>query len=175
MLTRLGYYSRNFSTYQQKEISGYLKEMWNVEPLKGKWAMLARAYTQIRDVIGKSNAPLYTFLLINAPLIEIIEPDEYMATLGWTLTLNAEGQRVLVQEEKNLEDSLFTTTLSVNDLITHSYQQGYFTGDLTNVLVPEGEASLTMSADMRRSKEAQHTKGDDGSKSSKTCAKMTQY
>ena len=157
-----------FSSHQQKEISGYLKEMWKTEPLKGKWALLAKAYSRIRDVCGKSNAPLYEFVELNGALIEIIAPDVYMQTLGWTFTLNAEGEHVLVQEKREIEDSLFITSLTVNDLISNSANYGYFKEPLSNVLVPEGEPSLTMSADMRHSDEDQHTKGGDHGKSIKT-------
>jgi hypothetical protein len=63
------YYSPIFTTFQQKDISGFLKRMWNADPFKAKWTIVAKAYSIIRDKVGKAQAPLDVFLQIVCPHI----------------------------------------------------------------------------------------------------------
>lgn len=98
-----------------------------------------------------------------------------MATLGLTFTSNTEGECVMVQEANQIDDSMFTTALTANDLITNSHIQGYLTGELSKVLLPEGEDLLTMSTNVRRSENGEQTKQGDGGESMKTCAKLNEY
>jgi hypothetical protein len=63
------YYSPIFATYQQKDISGFLTGMWQADPFHAKWTIAAKAYSVIRDKVGKAQAPLDTFLHIVCPLL----------------------------------------------------------------------------------------------------------
>ncbi|KAL9127072.1 MAG: hypothetical protein Q9217_003974 [Psora testacea] len=154
------YYSTIFSTLQQKEISGLMKHMWEADPFKAKWAILAKAYSVIRDDQGKGNAPLDSFLAINAPIMDVIEPAHYFKTLGWEVSLDEEGQTVMRLSSRKIDQHFLTTNVSVNDLIGNSYRQGYFTGNLFNVLLSDNEASMTMVTTSRRTEEAHRGDGE---------------
>jgi hypothetical protein len=69
------YYATIFTTFQQKNISGFLTRMWQEDPFKAKWAIVAKAYSIIRDKVGKAHAPLDIFLQTVCP--HIGKPDPY--------------------------------------------------------------------------------------------------
>ena len=137
-----------FTHVQQKDISGFLTYMWQTDPFKAKWSILAKAYSVIRDHEGKENAPLDGFLLLNEGFIGIVEPAAYMDLLGWSIAVDAEGQVVLRREFevdiKTLDSKFRTTNKSVDDVVANSYQNGYIAGH-TTVAAPVGsQAALTM-------------------------------
>ena len=122
------YYSPIFAGLQQKEISGFLTQLWSEDPLKAKWSILAKAYSVIRDVKGKKNAPLDSFLAINGPYIGVIAPSEYFDTLGWILQVINEQvsfTRRSTFTMTGLDNDLLTTNLSVDDVIAHSVANNY--------------------------------------------------
>jgi hypothetical protein len=65
------YYSPVFSGHQQKDISGFLNIIWKEELHGAKWTIIAKAYSTIRDSVGKLNAPLRIFLNIVCPYINV--------------------------------------------------------------------------------------------------------
>jgi len=77
----LAYYSKIFTRMQQKNTSGLLKIMWNQDPFKAKWSIIARAYTDIRDQVGKANASIEIFFSIVCPKMGIISADDYFARM----------------------------------------------------------------------------------------------
>ncbi|KAL2042929.1 hypothetical protein N7G274_003987 [Stereocaulon virgatum] len=143
------YYSSMFANFQQKQISGFVTSMWREDPFKAKWSIIAKSYSMVRDTKGKDHAPLNAFLAINGPLMDIIEPAQYLQTMGWNIAVAEDGQAILLRTATAINERSFTTNLSVNDLIRHSYQQGYFTGNLFDVLQSENEASMTMASSVQ--------------------------
>ncbi|KAI9715898.1 MAG: hypothetical protein M1812_005718 [Candelaria pacifica] len=127
------YYSPIFLTIQQKTISGFLTYLWQQDIFQAKWALLAKAYSIVRDAKGKSNTPLDTFLAINGPFIGVICPDDYLALMGWELVLNEQGDlnltRLFVPDATAFDETLRTTNVSVHDIIQHCYSQGYLQED----------------------------------------------
>lgn len=112
----------------QKVISGFLTHLWQADPTKAKWTILAKAYSELRDKVGKKRAPLPAFLAINAPFIGIIDPDDYLRIHGWEL-IDREGQTILRRTARPdgaaYEGSMLTTNASVEDVILNSYYHGY--------------------------------------------------
>ncbi len=153
----LGYYSTMFLSFQQKEISGFLTVLWQNDPFKAKWSILAKSYSLIRDSQGKANAPLEKFLAINGPLIGVIEPAEYLEALSWEVAVDEDGQTVMRRNGNSIDEQLFITNVSVNDVIRNSYNEGYFTGDLSEVLLADNEAAMTMAASVQPTSNAQHS------------------
>jgi hypothetical protein len=90
--SRSAYYSTIFSEIQQKQRSGYLTRLWQVDQSKDKWALIARVYSFIRDEVGKSNAPLAPFLAIACPTMNIPAVEVYLDTLGWNLVDDENGE-----------------------------------------------------------------------------------
>ena len=64
----------------QKVISGFLTHLWQADPTKAKWTILAKAYSKLRDKVGKKKAPLPPFLAINAPFIGVVRPMEVVCS-----------------------------------------------------------------------------------------------
>lgn len=153
----LGYYSVIFLSFQQKEISGFLTILWQNDPFKAKWSILAKSYSVIRNSQGKANAPLEKFLAINGPLIGVIEPARYLEALSWEVAVDEDGQTVMRRNESSIDEHLFITNVSVNDVIRNSYDKGYFTGDISKVLLASNEAAMTMAASVQPTSNAPHS------------------
>lgn len=120
--------------------------MWQADPFKAKWSILAKAYSLIRDNQGKVDSPLDQFLAINGPVIGIIEPEHYLQAMSWEIVVDGHGQHVMRKMENSIDEHLFINNVSVNDIILNSSDQGYFTGNLSEVLLAENEATMTMAA-----------------------------
>lgn len=141
----LGYYSPMFTSLQQKDISTLLTCLWHADPSQAKWTILAKAYSIIRDDKGKDNAPLDSFLAINAPYIGIIPSQEYFEKLGWQFSPDENNGTALVRGPINaiVSQDLLTTNLSVGDIVQHCYDCGYVPGDGNMLAVTEG-STMTM-------------------------------
>ncbi len=123
--------------------------LWKADPFQAKWAILAKGFSEIRDVKGKSDALLPEFLSINAPLLRIIEPERYLMALGWNLTLDAEAQMVLRREPNfdaaSIGTDLLTTNVSVAEVIENCYQHDYIARD-SNVVNPSSNGQVMIMA-----------------------------
>ena len=145
-----GYYSPIFATFQQKEISGILTVLWQNDPSKAKWSILAKGYSVIRDSKGKGNTPLDIFLAINGPFIGVIAPDAYLGTLGWSMIMGEAGQvgirRVAGFKHAPLNQKLLTSTMSVDDIIQHSIDHGFISENRASLTIPSHQPNLTMAS-----------------------------
>lgn len=133
----------------QKVISGFLTHLWQADPTKAKWTILAKAYSDLRDKVGKKKAPLPPFLAINAPFIGVVDPDDYLRIHGWEL-IDRNGQTILRRttcpDGAAYGSSMLTTNASVEDVIRNSYYHGYINeGDLDFGTISSG-MSLIMAA-----------------------------
>lgn len=126
-----------------------MTNFWQSEPAKDKWAILAKAYTLIRDKKGKANAPLDVYLDLAAPRVGILKPDEYMIKLGWEIVVGSNGETLLRRNPdtyKAYSNSGVILNASVQDILATCYEHGYIDaedGDL--VKMPENQVVLTMS------------------------------
>ncbi len=159
---RTGYYSAIFASLQQKDISGFLTYMWQNDPFKAKWSILAKAYSVIRDEQGKHKASLEEFLAINGPLIGIIEPADYLQKVGWEIGVDGLGQVVVSHSPKGINTRDFACNISVNDVIQNSYHRGYFKGNLFNVLLPDHEATIAMATSVQHAGNSNQVHGNEG-------------
>ncbi|KAI9813164.1 MAG: hypothetical protein M1832_006393 [Thelocarpon impressellum] len=127
------YYSPMFASLQQKDISGFLTNLWRGDPFKLKWTVLAKAYSIIRDVRGKRAAPLNLFLALNAPFMSIIPPSEYLDLLGWEMYVSDAGERAMrrrfTPDLCTFDSDIVSDEHSVHDVIRHSRVQGYIPAD----------------------------------------------
>ena len=139
------YYAGAFGSHQQKEISGFLRKMWKVDPFQAKWAILAKAYSIIRDHKGKAFAPLDLFLSLTCPHIGIITANEYLPRLGWSLVVE-DGCKVLCRTSApspaSFDDSLKTTNLSVQDIINYCHENKFV--ETNNIDVSNSAPSLAL-------------------------------
>lgn len=143
------HYNHVFQSMQQKDISGFLTLLWQYDPFKAKWTILAKAYSVIRDGVGKNNAPLDKFLAINGPYIGVVATKDYLVTLGWCFN-NTDGRMELTREHgwdlASLHHDLLVTNLSVEDVIKHSFAAGYISGDEHKMLLHNDEPTMVMAS-----------------------------
>lgn len=144
------YCAKIFPGVQQKQISGLLTFLWQNDHYKAKWSVLAKAYSIIRDIVGKDNAPLDLFLTINTPFVGIVDGSDYLAVSGYEMACDEHGVGKLVQIPKTSASSLqvsrehLATNVSVDDIISNCVACGYVNGDQLYLAMPADQATLTM-------------------------------
>ncbi|PYI17164.1 hypothetical protein BO99DRAFT_464175 [Aspergillus violaceofuscus CBS 115571] len=128
------FYSVMFPEITQKAKSGILRFLWQNDPFKAKWTIIAKAYSIIRDTHENENTvALETFLNLNSGMIGIVQPDRYLDVMGWQLAVDEQQQYTMtkVKLPTTTEDQL-STNYSVDDIIKHCYDTGYVTGGNRN-------------------------------------------
>jgi len=123
------FYSVIFPDLTQKARSGILKFLWQNDPFKAKWAILAKAYSIIRDNhVGEVS--LDSFLNLNGNFIGILEPNRYLAAMGWELIVDDQHQYTMVRVNPTYPtETEAATNYSVNDIVNRCYETGYVSGD----------------------------------------------
>nr|AIF79399.1 MAT 1.1.1 [Fusarium azukiicola] len=85
------YYLKMFPDIQQKTVSGFLTTLWNQEAQRNKWALVAKVYSFVRDHLGKGKVNLAAFLAVCCPTMKMIDPADYLETLGWVVQEDEQG------------------------------------------------------------------------------------
>jgi hypothetical protein len=99
--------------------------VWKIDPFKARWAILAKAYSILRDHHGKDVA-LDSFLFLTARYLDMIEPPKYFEKMGLSLVLSLDQQyNVEKIAEPQVDLTLTTTNFSVQDVINYCYDTGY--------------------------------------------------
>ncbi|KAJ2978388.1 hypothetical protein NQ176_g3842 [Zarea fungicola] len=93
------FYLRLFPQTQQKAASGFLTTLWNKDPYRHRWALIAKVYSFVRDELGKTKAPLSSFLVTACSAMDMLHPDEYLRALGWAVEDTEHGTKMLVQRD----------------------------------------------------------------------------
>nr|AJW31369.1 mating-type protein MAT1-1-1 [Clarireedia homoeocarpa] len=75
---------------QQKDASPIIAVLWARDIFKSKWAILARAFTLIRDA-GVSGT-VEAFLRIACPYIGIIPIDQYLSSMNWVFEIREQTE-----------------------------------------------------------------------------------
>ncbi|GLA12459.1 hypothetical protein AnigIFM62618_008404 [Aspergillus niger] len=123
------YYSVMFPDLTQKAKSGILRFLWQNDPFKAKWAIVAKAYSIIRDD-HDNGVSLETFLKLNANLIGIIEPDRYLDIMGWELNVDGQQQYTMAKVKITATpEAELSTNYSVDDIVKNCYDTGYVSRD----------------------------------------------
>lgn len=107
-----------------------LNVLWAEDPFKVKWSILAKAYSIIRDRVGKQHAPLDKFLLICCPEIGTVSVNNYLRKLNWVVGANEQGELTLTQTETpdlaDFEAEITNCTMTEIDIIEHCVHQHFF-------------------------------------------------
>lgn len=149
--------------------------MWQNDPFKAKWSILAKAYSIIRESNSKSDAPLDMFLAVTCPLIGVIPRDEYLRAMGWTIAELDDGvkhmERLYTPQIASFPESILTTNMSSEDIVAHCLSVSYVRQNDTDVARNNqgSTAALTMAAQptsnssqVQQSNLAAHTRGMSG-------------
>lgn len=119
------FYSTIFPELTQKAKSGILRFLWQNDPFKAKWALLAKAYSIVRDDHVRE-VSLDSFLNLNTAFIGIIEPARYLNVMGWELTVDGDGQYTMARvKTPTITETEVSTNYSVNDIVKRCYETGY--------------------------------------------------
>ncbi|GFF83436.1 alpha mating-type protein MAT1-1-1 [Aspergillus lentulus] len=119
------FYSVIFPDLTQKAKSGILRFLWQNDPFKAKWAILAKAYSIIRDDHG-SEVSLDQFLEITAKFIGLFEPARYLDAMGWQLNFDDQQQYTMAKVKiTTIPEADVSTNYSVDDIVKHCYDTGY--------------------------------------------------
>jgi len=132
-----------------KILSIAMAVLWPADPWKPKWTLIAKAWSVIRDEVGKDNAPLDVFLSIVCPLLGLLSPSEYMDKMGWSVSVLEDGQPIVLRKFiPEFDIDSFTTTLSVEDLVKHCRNIGYIANVAGTAGIPSGVSSTGQSLTM---------------------------
>lgn len=112
-----------------KKLSNLMGVMWEADSNKSLWSLMTKAWSVIRDQIGKDKAPLDRFFRIICPYLNIPSPETYLDHCGWTLSSDEEGTpalaRIASSSPKDANAGIAGMTLSVEDIINYCQSMGY--------------------------------------------------
>ncbi len=96
--------------------------------MKAKWTIIAKAYSSIRDVVGKQRASLATFLILVCPKLGIINAKNYFRKMNWDFETTADGIKVLKQTSFpdlcHFEWHILYTNITPKDIVQFCAQVG---------------------------------------------------
>jgi len=106
--------------------------LWDHDPNKHIWSLMAKAWSIIRDQVGKDNASLREFFDIVCPYLNIPIPENYLQHLRWTYFIDEHQAPAVSRDPYDIpvsSDVGFTNdALSVGDIIEYTLCKGYANG-----------------------------------------------
>ena len=124
--------------------------MWQNDPFKAKWSILAKAYSIIRESNTKHAAPLDKLLALTCPLIGVIPRDDYLGVMGWNIVDNAgvkNMERMYTPDISLFPENILTTNLSSEEIVAHCQRVSYVDHNNNDVARNQGStAALAMAA-----------------------------
>jgi hypothetical protein len=124
--------------------------MWKNDPFKAKWTIIAKAYSCIRDIIGKQKASLVTFMTLVCPRIGTINVDNYFGKMNWNLETIAGGTKVLKQTSfpdlSYFRADILYTNMTPNEIIQFWAQVGYIPQQVADQIAGEDHFNLVGSS-----------------------------
>lgn len=115
-----------------KNISSYIGQLWKQEPDKPLWTLMTKAWSAIRDQVGKDMAPLDKFLEIVCTELKVLPPALYLEGRGWKTQYNSEGVPTLSHDPTFSSAAALGyyykgQNVSVTDIIEICQKRGYAT------------------------------------------------
>ncbi|EKV16606.1 Mating type protein [Penicillium digitatum] len=107
-----------FPGIPQKVKSMAISEMWQDDTLKSHWAILAKAYTVIRDHFDVDTPSLSIFVDLCLPLMGFLSRQQYLASSGWSVQPNGNSLSLRKIGSSNLHN-IVTPMISVDQVVQH--------------------------------------------------------
>ncbi|KAF1947295.1 DNA binding protein with alpha box domain [Clathrospora elynae] len=156
-----------FKAWPMKRLSNLLAQLWETDPNKPLWSMMAKAWSTIRDQIGKDQAPLDQFFRIICSFLNMPTQEMYLELHGWCLGIDEEGGPTLYRDDTTESTSMSAglphMALSVEDIIAYcqsmGYAQGYVPGTNTTSPTFLGQSINLASGKTDQAKVAAQTAG----------------
>lgn len=127
-----------------------MTRIWQNDPFKAKWSILAEAYSIIRERNTKHAAPLDKFLGLTCPLIGIIPREDYLGFMGWSIVDNAgvkNMERIYTPDISSFPENILITNLSSEEIVAHCQRVSYVDHNDTGVARNQiSTAALAMAA-----------------------------
>lgn len=118
-----------FPDLPQKTASPCLTMLWQNEPSRNKWVLIAKVYSFLRDEFGKSKVPLADFLKYACPVMHVVEPAAYFKVVGRALVKDADGNFKVIQvaadPSLNIQQRCRSGPSTEVDLVLAMVQNGY--------------------------------------------------
>nr|AAR04458.1 DNA binding protein with alpha box domain [Stemphylium sp. EGS31-008] len=118
-----------FKQWPMKKLSNLIGLLWEADPNKSLWSLMTKAWSTIRDQIGKDQAPLDQFFGLICPHLDLPDPASYLEIHGWILTVDKEGDPTISRntgsESASIGAGRADMALSVEDIITYVQSMGY--------------------------------------------------
>ncbi|KAJ5738331.1 Mating type protein [Penicillium malachiteum] len=106
-----------FPGLQQKDKSMLISTIWKNDLFKAQWAVLAKAYTHLRDHFTLQDQTLSTFIQVTKGLFNFPTPERYLVHIGWKVYPGNDGGIRLMHIPERLTFRLPNNTVSVNDVL----------------------------------------------------------
>ncbi|KAJ5510785.1 Mating-type protein MAT alpha 1 [Penicillium expansum] len=107
-----------FPGVPQKVKSMAISEMWQDDTLKSHWAILAKAYTIIRDHFNVDTPSLSTFVDLCLPLMGFLSRQQYLASSGWIIQPDGNSLSLRKIGSSTL-NTIVTPIISVDQVVQH--------------------------------------------------------
>ncbi|KAJ5708375.1 Mating-type protein MAT alpha 1 [Penicillium malachiteum] len=102
---------------QQKKKSRVISAFWQHDPFKAHWAVLGKAYTNLRDHFTLTDQSLSTFIQITKGLFNFPTPDLYLIHLGWRILRGHGEDFKIIHSSLRPTFQLPNDPVSVNDVL----------------------------------------------------------
>nr|AAR00958.1 DNA binding protein with alpha box domain [Stemphylium sp. EGS48-089] len=126
-----------FKQWPMKKLSNLIGLLWEADPNKSLWSLMTKAWSTIRDQIGKDQAPLDQFFSLICPHLDLPDPTSYLDIHGWILTVDKEGDPTISRNTGSDSASIGAgradMALSVEDIITYVQSMGYAHSFVPNI------------------------------------------
>ncbi|CAP86109.1 hypothetical protein N7489_002809 [Penicillium chrysogenum] len=113
-----------FPGIPQKVKSMAISEMWQDDTLKSHWAILAKAYTIIRDHFDVDTPSLSTFVELCLPLMGHLDRQQYLRMAGWDVQPTGNSLSLRKIGLSNLA-SLSVPAIAVDQVVKHCIDNNY--------------------------------------------------
>nr|AAR04446.1 DNA binding protein with alpha box domain [Pleospora sp. P107] len=126
-----------FKQWPMKKLSNLIGLLWEADPNKSLWSLMTKAWSTIRDQIGKDQAPLDQFFGLICPHLDLPNPASYLEIHGWILTIDKEGDPTISRntgsESASIGAGRADMALSVEDIIIYVQSMGYAHSFVPNI------------------------------------------
>ncbi|KAJ6026799.1 Mating type protein [Penicillium canescens] len=130
-----------FPGIPQKVKSTVISQLWEEDTMKPQWAVLAKAYTLIRDHFEVDHPSLPAFVKLVAPLIGLGEPDVYLKACGWKIRQADDHMEIVREGNSNVPRQFSPNPLSVYQVVQFCEASGYAKprdGEWPRHILPDG-------------------------------------
>lgn len=112
-----------------KACSPILGLLWDSDPNKSKWSLITKAWSIIRDQVGKERASLDEFFSYACPYLNIPSPEQYLDMVGWVPVGDQKESLAIIRKPEYsaepAEAAVTNEAHSVEDIIRHCQILGY--------------------------------------------------